>query len=534
MAVVAVLLMAGCLFAGQASVQNVATARVLVSPGPSPKVAGIMYDNDVGVSSIIWPGDVAGFGDRIFPRGRVANFGSQTQMDIAVICVIYDSAAGARVYGPETVDVARLDSGEVRTVTFPFWDAPKQEKVYFDTMVTVLQGDEDTTNDWKAGRFAVALWGEGHLTYNDGETGPNNCWSWVSPNYSLGVRFPGPCPVSKIAVGLLGYSTAPGGPYPCTCKVRLNDGPDGMPGTIVWEQPLMFYTEPGGNYFNYVVLDPPAVVTSDSFYVTWKPQEVANPFPSCDWDAPIDIGNDFGMNPGSEDWGALDIGGVETDTNVDLIIDAYYYGPVLDGSPKEIAAPQGQLDSGTTFIPQVVVKNAGMLDRDDIVTRFFITSASDGGDTVYSGTANSGPIQAHETKTVTFADSVTLATGNYTMTSITLLPYDGRCGNDTLVKPLAVGHPGIAAEKNAVGRASLTIAPNPLARTATVRYNLPRAGLVTFDVYDATGRGVLSQTFAAKHVGTASLDLRKIEAGVYVVRVKADGFSTTQKLVIER
>ena len=120
------------------------------------------------------------------------------------------------------------------------------------------------------------------------------------------------------------------------------------------------------------------------------------------------------------------------------------------------------------------------------------------------------------------------------MTSITLLPYDGRIRNDTLVKPLAVGHPGIAAEKNAIGRASLTIAPNPLARTATVRYSLPRAGLVTFDVYDATGRGVLSQTFAAKHVGTASLDLRKIEAGVYVVRVKADGFSTTQKLVIER
>ena len=141
--VVACLLLAAGLFAGQANVQNFAAARALSSrgltspvdqgrPGSlSPKDLGIMYDNDVGVWGIISPGDYAGFGDRVLPRGRVANFGSQAQTDIAVICVIYDSAAGARVYGPETVDVARLDSGEVRTVTFPFWDAPKQEKVYF-------------------------------------------------------------------------------------------------------------------------------------------------------------------------------------------------------------------------------------------------------------------------------------------------------------------------------------------------------------------------------------------------------------------
>jgi len=532
MAVVLCLLLAGGLFAGQAGVQYVGTASMQVGPGPSPKVLGIMFDNDVGVSDIIWPGDYAGFGDRIFPRGRVANFGSQAQVDIAVICVIYDSAAGARVYGPETVDVASLDSGEVCTVTFPFWDPPMEEKVYFDTMMTVLQGDEDTTNDWKAGRFTVAVWGERHLTYNDGESDWEVCYTWTTPNYSLGVRFPGPCAVSKIAVGLSTYPGAQGDPYPCTCKVRLNDGANGMPGTIVWEQPLMLHGDSSG-YINYVVLDPPAEVTSDSFYVTWKPQQVANPFLSADEDAPIQIGNDFGTRPGDETWGPLNIGGEETDSNVDLIIDAYYDAPVLDGSPKEIAAPPEQLDSNTTFTPQVVVKNAGLLDRDDIGARFFIISASDG-DTIYSGVANSGPIQAGETQVVTFADSVTPATGSYTMTCVTLLPYDGRCGNDTLTRPLTVGPTGVAEDKKAVGRASFTIVPNPLARTATVRYSLPEAGLVTLDVYDVTGRTVLSRTIAARGVGAEALDLRELKAGVYMVKVKADGFSSTQKLVVER
>ena len=539
MVAVAVILMAGCLFAGQDGVHSVATASVVSSAGLtspvdqgrpgslSPRGLGIMFDNDVGVSDIIWPDAFAGFGDRIFPRGRVANFGSQTQTDIAVICVIYDSAAGARVYGPETVDVASLDSGEVRTVTFPYWDAPAEERVYFDTMVTVLQGDEDTTNDWKAGRFSVAGWGEGHLTYNDGESGGDS-YAWCSPNYSVGVRFPGPCQVSKIAVGLISAS----GPSPCTCKIRLNDGPDGMPGTEIWVQPLMLSGAPWpDDYINYVVLDPPAVVTSDSFYVTWKPQEFANPILSADWDEPIQIGNDFSTMPNSETWGSLIIG-PEDDANVDLIIDAYYIGPVLDGAPKGIAAPQEQLDSGTTFIPQVVVENAGLLDRDDIAARFFITSSSDVGDTVYSGVANSGPIQARETRTVTFTDSVTLATGNYTMTSITLLPYDGRTANDTLVRSLSVGL-GIADMNVDPGQVSLSVVPNPLATCATVRYNLPKAGLATLNVFDVTGRNVLTQTLTAGRNGTASLDLRELEAGVYLVKVATEGFSSTQKLVVQ-
>ncbi len=545
MAVVAVQLLAGCLFAGNADVQNVATAGAVSSAGLtspvdqgrtgslSPRGLGIMFDNDVGVSDIVWPGDYEGFGDRIFPRGRVANFGSLPQADIAVIFVIYDSAAGARAYGPETVDVASLDSGEVRTVTFPYWDAPTDEKVYFDTMVTVLQGDEDTTNDLKAGRFTVAAWGEGHLTYNDGETGPYGCYSWSQPNYSVGVRFPGPCPITGIAVGLSGYSNDPGGPYPCTCKVRLNDGPDNMPGTAVWSSPMRLYSAVyPRDYINYIELDSPAVVTSDSFYVTWKPQQVVNPFPSADRDEPIQVGNDFCTGPDSETFHPLSIQ-AENDANVDLVIDAWYEGPVLDGSSREIAAPQGQLDSGTTFTPQVEVRNAGLLDRDNIVTRFFITSASDGGDTIYSGDANTGPIQARETKLVTFPDSVTPAIGSYTMTCITLLPYDNRCGNDTLMSPLVVGPTGIADGKNAVERTSVTIAPNPLARTATVHYNLSEPGLVTLNVFDVTGRTVLSRTIAAKRVGSMALDLRELRAGVYVVKVKGDGFKTTQKLVVQ-
>lgn len=67
-----------------------------------------------------------------------------------------------------------------------------------------------------------------------------------------------------------------------------------------------------------------------------------------------------------------------------------------------------------------------------------------------------------------------------------------------------------------------------------LRYSLPKAGLATLNVFDVTGRAVLDQTLAAGRTGTADLDLRKLEAGVYLVKVTAEGFSTMQKLVVER
>jgi hypothetical protein len=93
---------------------------------------------------------------------------------------------------------------------------------------------------------------------------------------------------------------------------------------------------------------------------------------------------------------------------------------------------------------------------------------------------------------------------------------------------------GVTAGSVQIGSVSFAIAPNPLSGGyASVRYSLPKAGMATLNVFDVTGRTVLSQTLAAGRTGTASLDLRKLEAGVYLVKVATEGFSTTQKLVVE-
>jgi len=96
------------------------------------------------------------------------------------------------------------------------------------------------------------------------------------------------------------------------------------------------------------------------------------------------------------------------------------------------------------------------------------------------------------------------------------------------------GREGVMAGVQGGVTNALRISPNPLAGGfATVRYSLPRAGLATLRIYDVTGRTVLSQQMVTGRSGTSSLDLRKLNTGVYLVKVTADGFNTTQKLVVQ-
>jgi hypothetical protein len=91
------------------------------------------------------------------------------------------------------------------------------------------------------------------------------------------------------------------------------------------------------------------------------------------------------------------------------------------------------------------------------------------------------------------------------------------------------------AERVAIGEWRMAISPNPLSGGfATARYSLPKAGLAKLSVLDVAGRTVLSQTMTVGRIGTASLDLRKLCAGVYLASVTTQGLSTTQKLVVQR
>jgi hypothetical protein len=93
---------------------------------------------------------------------------------------------------------------------------------------------------------------------------------------------------------------------------------------------------------------------------------------------------------------------------------------------------------------------------------------------------------------------------------------------------------GVMAGRTATA-AGFSLGPNPLATGAlSLRYSLPAAGPASVSVVDVTGRTVSSRNLTLGRAGTVSLDVRDLAAGVYLVKFSSEGFSGSQKLVVER
>ena len=80
----------------------------------------------------------------------------------------------------------------------------------------------------------------------------------------------------------------------------------------------------------------------------------------------------------------------------------------------------------------------------------------------------------------------------------------------------------------------LAIAPNPIARSAAVRYHLPRAMTVRLEAYNAAGRRVATLVEGLESAGdhVAPFDVTRLTPGVYSCRLVTDGVTVTRKCVV--
>lgn len=78
--------------------------------------------------------------------------------------------------------------------------------------------------------------------------------------------------------------------------------------------------------------------------------------------------------------------------------------------------------------------------------------------------------------------------------------------------------------------------PNPFTTEAILRYDVPNAALVRVALYDVLGREVAVLEDAERAGGTheVRLDGGALASGLYVVRMTAEGFAQTQRLVLAR
>jgi len=94
---------------------------------------------------------------------------------------------------------------------------------------------------------------------------------------------------------------------------------------------------------------------------------------------------------------------------------------------------------------------------------------------------------------------------------------------------------GVMANPSTISDLRVTTSPNPISSSfARLSYSLPKAGPVVVSVFDVAGRTVTRQSLLCGKTGSVPLDLKKLANGVYLVRLDADGYSQSQKLVVQQ
>ena len=94
---------------------------------------------------------------------------------------------------------------------------------------------------------------------------------------------------------------------------------------------------------------------------------------------------------------------------------------------------------------------------------------------------------------------------------------------------------GAMGNNLATGNFRLLIAPNPAINLTAVHYTLPKAGPVSFKVYDVTGAVV--RTYANTNPtkdGVLMIDAKALPSGVYILRFNAGDIKVTRKLVLQK
>jgi hypothetical protein len=144
--------------------------------------------------------------------------------------------------------------------------------------------------------------------------------------------------------------------------------------------------------------------------------------------------------------------------------------------------------------------------------------------TRYPQTGNGVPALAAEES----ARSIHAAWGNY-------VNFGSGCNEIWWKSYYPGGGGGGMARSLALSQSGIELFPNPAkAGRVTVKYSLPRAEPLRVTLLDVSGRTVRRSSFEARSSaeGSFSIDVRGVNAGVYVVKLESGASSLTRKLVI--
>ena len=76
--------------------------------------------------------------------------------------------------------------------------------------------------------------------------------------------------------------------------------------------------------------------------------------------------------------------------------------------------------------------------------------------------------------------------------------------------------------------------PNPFNPTTTIKFDIPKDGLITLEIYDILGRRVTTLVNELRSAGSyeQSFNASSLASGVYVYKLQAGDFVNSKKMLL--
>uniref|UniRef100_A0A7C3UYH8 T9SS type A sorting domain-containing protein n=1 Tax=candidate division WOR-3 bacterium TaxID=2052148 RepID=A0A7C3UYH8_UNCW3 len=215
--------------------------------------------------------------------GIITNSGNVSEPTVTVACTVY-TEAGAPVAN-WSQPVGPIGVNETLEVFFsPNW-TPNTDGVYRIVVHSLLANDDRPQNDRKD-REAQVCSSPAELRYDDGER--DGAWAFYRKGNGWANKFVSPYyPAKLTGVKYCAWSDSwpqPGGTR-IVARILDDDGPDGLPGTILWQETVNV----NRGTFTLINVEPNVEINSGAFYVAWIQADtwVNSPGLSIDEDGPF-------------------------------------------------------------------------------------------------------------------------------------------------------------------------------------------------------------------------------------------------------
>ena len=473
--------------------------------------------HDFGIKDLLNTGSKAIFVEEdssYSPVVWVQNFGNQAETG-ADLRVTITNDMGANVY-TENVTVSALAAGEIEEITTSEWTPAYVGQYTIATSVRLI-GDMNSANDAKDA-MVINVEVPGELAYDDGSSETGMAWNGEDGGYaqyfeSIAV----PAEITLIRY----YISQVADPFFFTAQILDDDGTDGAPGSVLFEQVVDCPT--GAQWYQTV----PTGITDDNgkFYVVWLQPQAQAVYMGIDQDMPTSR-QCWEFTSG---WAPYRDGEVEDAMIRVMVGQGTLPEPVIDVSLDSLIF--GTVTIGDTETVNLMVYNIGS-SGDLIIDDLTLTGVPPTIIIDIEGFTAGVHIEP--------GDSIELLVNFHPLlptTSTGTLNFI----NNTTVNPFYVYFSG-TGQTAGVNDPDIGIPvqyglsqnyPNPFNSQTSLAFSLPAAGEVSLAVYDLQGRIVaeLAQGWYTEGTHAAYFDASELASGVYLARFTAGNFQQTQKML---